>query len=151
MPVRSLREAVTCFSVFFVFVSMILRPPRSTLFPSPTLFRSGDSPFAPQWVPRRDFPADLSTSPLGAPPYLTAQFVSAHLGVHNFRNFRVCLQREKRTLIPQSHRTAERPPGGQRCGCQIHSEVIRLGCSDRRTAIHRQHPGRRLTKTAQIG
>ena len=63
----------------------------------------------PRRVPGHDFPADLSTSPQGTPPYLTAQFVSTHLGVHNFRNSRVCLQREKRTLIP--HPTGQRNDG----------------------------------------
>jgi hypothetical protein len=58
--------------------------------------------------------------------------------------FCVYLLRETpRRLIPESHQTAERPPGGQRCGCQIHSEVIHLGCSDRRTTIHCRTSGHR--------
>ena len=52
---------------------------------------------------------------------------------------------------PTTHQTAERPPGGQRCGCSIHSEVIRFGCSDRRSAIHRRHPGRRLPADTAAG
>src|SRR2546430_10012796 len=38
---------------YFFFFLMIRRPPRSTLFPYTTLFRSADSPLAPTEIDRR--------------------------------------------------------------------------------------------------
>ena len=38
------------FSFFFFFFLMIRRPPRSTLFPYTTLFRSAPLPLSPQWL-----------------------------------------------------------------------------------------------------
>src|SRR6266850_4283951 len=41
------------FSLYFFFFLMIRRPPRSTLFPYTTLFRSRPGTACPGWPPRR--------------------------------------------------------------------------------------------------
>src|SRR3712207_9517481 len=45
--------------IFFFFFLMIRRPPRSTLFPYTTLFRSGKARFAPVRMPAAEIPDGL--------------------------------------------------------------------------------------------
>src|SRR5258708_20926517 len=76
---------------FFFFFLMIRRPPRSTLFPYTTLFRSGFSPFFFQWrfsnVPiaaatnqtlplaNLDFRSEEHTSELQSPDHLVCRLL----------------------------------------------------------------------------
>ena len=70
--------------------------------------------------PKRENP--FETRRLGEPP-----------GCAQLSEFLRMLQRMKRTPIPRGNLKAERTPSGQRCGCQVHSEVIHLAYSDRGT------------------
>src|SRR5882724_3856889 len=73
-------------SLFVVFFLMIRRPPRSTLFPYTTLFRSGaDSPrnrrrgHCRQW--RRPAPAARRLGGAGRPDRKSTRLNSSHLGI----------------------------------------------------------------------
>src|SRR5699024_12875649 len=51
---------VSSYSFFYFFLSMIRPPPRSTLFPYTTLFRSCPCPFRPRRLPTRSAGGDCA-------------------------------------------------------------------------------------------
>src|SRR5229473_5323279 len=63
--------------VFFFFFLMIRRPPRSTLFPYTTLFRSRRPPACPLWRPRHSPPtrSEEHTSELQSLAYLVCRLL----------------------------------------------------------------------------
>src|SRR5579872_7541365 len=68
------------FVVLFFFFLMIRRPPRSTLFPYTTLFRSGYSPQRGQWPPTRRLSqrgqrSEEHTSELQSRPHLVCRLL----------------------------------------------------------------------------
>src|ERR1051326_9559139 len=85
-----------CISLFFFFL-MIRRPPRSTLFPYTTLFRSCKAGAKPTW----------ST---GGPvwPSTRSEEHTSELQSHSFISYAVfCLKKKKKTqLTTNSYRTA---------------------------------------------
>src|SRR2546429_2734411 len=87
-------------SVFFFFFLMIRRPPRSTLFPYTTLFRSQDRCFCPQgWGRSR---IAVAIAHLRAPPKaaLPGDRKSTRLNSsHGYISYAVfCLKKKKKTL-----------------------------------------------------
>src|SRR3990170_7338386 len=76
----SIVVSLTCFSFFFFFFLMIRRPPRSTLFPYTTLFRSRRPPRwsrdacrgRPGWPSRR---SEEHTSELQSPDHLVCRLL----------------------------------------------------------------------------
>src|ERR1039458_10731425 len=78
--------------LFFFFFLMIRRPPRSTLFPYTTLFRSPVSKY-PRWPHR--FPACCSTT-----DRKSTRLNSSHLGI-SYAVF--CLKKKTKEKTEQSH------------------------------------------------
>src|SRR6478752_7978780 len=85
-----------CCVLYFFFFLMIRRPPRSTLFPYTTLFRS---PASPPTCPRR---------PFRSRPGSTSRRSEEHTSELQSRLHLVCrllLEKKKRKLYPLSHFT----------------------------------------------
>src|SRR5215813_14314019 len=76
---------VTCLSFYFFFFLMIRRPPRSTLFPYTTLFRSRG------W-PRREAPANTRSPPSHPRDRKSTRLNSSHVRI-SYAVF--CLKKKK--------------------------------------------------------
>src|SRR2546430_13333391 len=91
--------------IFFFFFLMIRRPPRSTLFPYTTLFRSSNSPWRREKSPLRP---DTSPRSLGRCSGRTSLWIdrkSTRLNSsHSQISYAVfCLKKKKKTLLTDGH------------------------------------------------
>src|SRR6266581_105722 len=89
-----------CIFVFLFFFLMIRRPPRSTLFPYTTLFRSGARPCVPA---RR---TSRSSSAWATSDRKSTRLNSSHPSI-SYAVF--CLKKKKRILQPDSHESNHHP------------------------------------------
>src|SRR2546422_3125410 len=99
----------------FFFFLMIRRPPRSTLFPYTTLFRSPTAPAGPAGPARRpagERPDSVKSAPWSPPPLLAAQVgepttdrKSTRLNSsHGYISYAVfCLKKKKITRVSTEH------------------------------------------------
>src|SRR3712207_8359351 len=88
---------------FFFFFLMIRRPPRSTLFPYTTLFRSLYQVFALSWLDRSGYSASVGTFGLviaGITVMVTAPRSEEHTSELQSRQYNVCrlLLEKKRNI-----------------------------------------------------
>src|SRR5882762_10712039 len=100
-----------CFSIFFFFFLMIRRPPRSTLFPYTTLFRSRDHPCAGRAAAarRRNRPrAGRAARNSGAAPSVRSEEHTSELQSHLNLVCRLLLEKKKKNKKKNEKRTQKK-------------------------------------------
>src|SRR5437899_9744043 len=100
----SAKFGIVCFRFFFFFFLMIRRPPRSTLFPYTTLFRSngGSRPTGRSWICCRSCCSWSTTS--SSRDRKSTRLNSSHLGI-SYAVF--CLKKKKKNknyIIKHEHK-----------------------------------------------
>src|SRR2546430_4593003 len=110
-----------CMASFFFYVFfflMIRRPPRSTLFPYTTLFRSGFIVLVDDAVRASTWEQELYR--MGVPPEIEVEFASTEEALQDRKSTRLnsshsqisyavfCLKKKKKTVTAASHRSRTR-------------------------------------------
>src|SRR5436190_9832352 len=89
---------------------MIRRPPRSTLFPYTTLFRSAYGVFVTDWRLRSGVPSDHHTGPRSPSSCLTARSEehTSELQSHSDLVCRLLLEKKKKNISPPTKLTTNK-------------------------------------------
>src|SRR5690349_22569252 len=92
------------FCLFFFFFLMIRRPPRSTLFPYTTLFRSIIPVFPERALDSERRPEGLGVGPIFARDRKSTRLNSSHVEI-SYAVF--CLKKKKKHRMPHSHKNSQ--------------------------------------------